>query len=122
MENKKIVIPTDGRKGPEEAVARHFGRSQTYTFLDEKGEVVEIIENTSEHMGGQGLPPELMKQHGADILLCHDLGPRALSLCNEYGIDVYTSQAETVKEIFDMWKNNKLKKAGAGDACEHHNI
>ncbi len=122
MENKKIVIPTDGRKGPEEAVAQHFGRSQTYTFLDEKGEVVEIIENTSEHMGGQGLPPELMKQHGANILLCHDLGPRALSLCNEYGIDVYTSQAETVKEIFDMWKNNKLKKAGAGDACEHHNI
>jgi len=118
----KIVIPTDGQNGLSEKVADHFGRSQTYTFLNEKGEVVEVIKNTSEHMGGQGLPPELMKQHGADILLCHDLGPRAISLCEKLGIDVYTSQAETVKEIFDIWKNNKLKKAGAGDACEHHKI
>jgi predicted Fe-Mo cluster-binding NifX family protein len=116
----KIVIPTDGQKGLDETVAQHFGRSLTYTFLNEKGEVVEIIKNTSEHMGGQGLPPELMKQHGADILLCHDLGPRAISLCEELGIGVYTCQAETVKEAFTMWQSNKLKKAGADDACEHH--
>lgn len=118
----KIVIPTDGQKGLDEIVARHFGRSLTYTFLNEKGEVVEIIKNTSEHMGGQGLPPELMKKHGANVLLCHDLGPRALSLCEEYGIDVFTSQAGTVKDIFAMWQSNKLKKAGTGDACEHHKI
>lgn len=116
----KIVIPTDGQKGLDETVAQHFGRSQTYTFLNEKGAVIEIIENTSEHMGGQGLPPELMKQHGANILLCRDLGPRALSLCAELGIAVYASQAETVKAIFEMWQNNKLKQAGADDACEHH--
>ncbi len=122
MKNLKIVIPTDGQNGLNEKVANHFGRSLTYTFLNETGEVVEIIKNTSEHMGGQGLPPELMKQHKANILLCHDLGPRAISLCAELGIDVYTCQAETVKEIFNMWRNNKLKKASAEDACEHHKI
>jgi predicted Fe-Mo cluster-binding NifX family protein len=73
-------------------------------------------------MGGQGLPPELMKQHGADVLLCHDLGPRALSLCGEYGIDVYVSQADTVKGIFEMWQGNKLKKASREDACGYHKI
>ncbi|MCU0679242.1 MAG: NifB/NifX family molybdenum-iron cluster-binding protein [Planctomycetes bacterium] len=118
----KIVIPTDGRQGLAEKVADHFGRSQTYTFLNEKGEVIEIVKNTSEHMGGQGLPPELMKQHGANILLCRDLGPRAISLCAELGIDVYTCRAETVKEIFTLWHSNKLKKAGADDACENHKI
>jgi len=133
----KIVIPTDNKKGPEDTVAEHFGRCLTYTFLNEKGEVLEIIDNTSEHMGGEGLPPELMKKRGADILLCKDLGPRALALCNELGIDVYVHQAaersegwrrtnvlrpETVKEIFEMWKNNKIKKAGAEDVCEQHKI
>jgi len=108
MKNLKIVIPTDDQNGLNEKVAQHFGRCNTYTFLNEKGEVVETIKNTSEHMGGQGLPPELMKQHGADILLCRDLGPKAISLCAELGIDVYACQAETVKEIFDMWRNNKL--------------
>ena len=116
----KIVIPTDNKKGIEDTVAEHFGRCLTYTFLNEKGEVLEIIDNTSEHMGGVGLPPELMKKHGADILLCKDLGPRALALCSELGIDVYVHQAETVKEMFEMWKNDKIKKAGAEDACEEH--
>ncbi|MFA5048146.1 MAG: NifB/NifX family molybdenum-iron cluster-binding protein [Patescibacteria group bacterium] len=122
MNNLIIVIPTDGQKGLDEKVADHFGRSQTYTFLNEKGEVIEIIKNTSEHMGGQGLPPELMKGHGADILLCRDLGPKAITLCAELDIAVYNCRAETVKDIFEMWQNNKLEKAGIEDACKNHKI
>jgi predicted Fe-Mo cluster-binding NifX family protein len=54
--------------------------------------------------------------------LCGDLGPRALNLCENLGIDVYVSPAETVKEIFEMWENNKLKKAGIEDVCEEHKL
>jgi len=118
----KIVIPTDNKKGLDGKVAEHFGRCQTYIFIDENGVVAEIIDNTSEHMGGKGLPPELMKKHGTDILLCKDLGPRALNLCEQLGIDVYVGQAETVREIFEMWKNNKIKKADGGDVCEQHKL
>lgn len=118
----KIVIPTEGRKGMEDNVALHFGRCRTYTFLNENGEVIEIIKNTSEHMGGKGLPPELMKEHGAEILLCRELGPRALELCRELGIDVYTCEAETVRDIFKMWKGNELKKAEKDDVCESHRM
>jgi predicted Fe-Mo cluster-binding NifX family protein len=118
----KIVIPTNNKKGLNDKIADHFGRCLTYTFIDEKGNLLEVIDNTSEHMGGVGLPPELMKKHGADILLCKDLGPRALNLCGELGIEVYVCQAETVREIFEMWKNNKIKKAGAEDVCEEHKL
>lgn len=118
----KIVIPTDNKKGLEDNVAEHFGRCRTYTFLNENGEIIKIIDNTSEHMGGTGLPPELMKQHGADVLLCRGLGPRAIQLCTQLGIDVYVTDAETVKKIFGLWKNNKLKKAGFDDVCEEHRL
>ena len=117
---KKIVIPTNDEKGLKSKLAEHFGRCNTYTFLDENGKVIEIIKNTSEHMGGSGLPPELMKKHGANVLLCKDLGPRALNLCWELSIEVYVHPAESVKEIFDLWKNNKLKKAGSNVVCEEH--
>jgi len=116
----KIVIPTNNKKGLSDTVAEHFGRCDTYTFLDENGNIIEIIDNTSEHMGGAGLPPELMKKHGANILLCKGLGMRALNLCKQLEIDVYVCQAETVKEIFEMWKNNKIKKASSDDACLEH--
>jgi len=117
----KIVVPTDNKNGLDDLVAEHFGRCKTYTFLNEKGEVLEIIDNTSEHAGGEGLPPELMKNHGADILLCRGLGYKALSLCRDFGIKVYVCKAETVRDIFEMWKNNKIKQAGTGDACDQHN-
>lgn len=115
----RIVIPTDNKKGLDDKVAEHFGRCLTYTFLNEKGEVLEIIDNTSEHCGGQGLPPELMKKHGANILLCKGLGSRALNLCKEFAIDVCVHQADTVKDIFELWKNNKIKLAGIEDVCQH---
>jgi predicted Fe-Mo cluster-binding NifX family protein len=118
----KIIIPTDAKKGLDDKVAEHFGRCNTYTFLDEDGKVLEIIANTSEHMGGVGLPPELMKKHGANVLLCRGLGPRALDLCREFGIEVYVAQAETVRDIFEMWKNNKLQKASLADVCEEHKL
>ncbi len=120
MKNIKIVIPTNDRSGLKDKVADHFGRCNTYTFLNEKGKILEIIDNTSEHMGGKGLPPELMKERGANVLLCRDLGPKALNLCEEFGIEVSTAQAETVKDIFEMWRDNKLEKAGAEDTCGRH--
>lgn len=118
----RIVIPTNNKTGLADKVAEHFGRCLTYTFLDEQGEVLKIIDNTSEHMGGAGLPPELMKKYEADILLCKELGPRALNLCQQLGMAVYVSSAETVKDIFELWKNNKLKQANNQDICQEHKI
>jgi len=116
----KLVIPTNDRKGLDGEVAEHFGRCKTYSFIDEKGNLIEIIENTSEHMGGTGLPPELMKKHGADILLCRGLGPRALDLCSKLGIEVYVLEAKTVKDIFQVWATGKMKKASMNEVCEEH--
>lgn len=116
----KIVIPTNNKKGLSDSIAEHFGRCRTYTFLDEKGKVIEIIDNTSEHMGGVGVPPKLMKKHGAEILLCKGLGLRAIELFKNLGIKVYVYNTSTVKEIFDLWKNKKLIEAGAEDACSDH--
>jgi predicted Fe-Mo cluster-binding NifX family protein len=116
----KIVIPTNDKSGLSASVAEHFGRCGTYTFLDSEGELLEVIENTSEHMGGVDLPPELMKKKGADILLCKGLGLRALELCQQLGMDVYISNEESAEDIFKEWKNGHAKKAGMEDACDHH--
>jgi predicted Fe-Mo cluster-binding NifX family protein len=116
----KIAIPTDDKKGLDDTIAGHFGRCNTYTLIDENGRVIEIIDNTSEHMGGSGLPPELLKKHDVKVLLCRGLGSRAIQLCKEFGVDVYVYEARTVKDMFDLWKQNRIKKADLNDACEEH--
>ncbi len=115
-----IVIPTEDKQGLQAKVANHFGRCLTYTFLDKKGNLIKIIPNTSQHSGGQKLPPELMKKEKADILLCKELGPQALILCHKLGITVYTYSAKTVSEIFNLWKKGIIQPATSNDTCQEH--
>ncbi len=115
----KIVFPTESKDGFGAKIAEHFGRCQTYTFLDEKGSIAEVIANTSEHMGGTGLPPKLMKKHGANALVCRGIGPKAISLCNELGINVFICKASTVRGAFDEWKQSRAKEAEMEDSCGH---
>jgi len=109
----KIAVPTNGNKGLEETVADHFGRCATYTFLNEDGRVTGTIKG-----GHEQLPPQLLKQHGADLVLCKSLGSKAIDLCNKLGIQVYVIPANTVKEIFNAWKNESIRPAAKEDACD----
>jgi len=113
----KIAIPTnDGKK-----VADHFGRCASYACYEEDGKKIESIENTSEHMGGQGLPPELLKKNEVDVLLCKDLGPNAVRLCKESNIKVFKHfQADNVIDLFNLWKSGNLTEATLDDGCESH--
>ena len=66
----KICIPTIGENGLDNAVGEHFGRVPTYTIVDIDTNVVKVIPNTSEHMGGEGQPPEIMAREGVNVMVC----------------------------------------------------
>ena len=65
----KIAIPTNGDKGLEDEVAHHFGRALNFVIYDIENKDFKIFPNTSEHMGGEGLPPELLNEEGVNIML-----------------------------------------------------
>lgn len=121
VENEmRVCIPTMGYKGMEEQIGEHFGRVPTYTVVDLETGEVKIIENTSEHMGGQGLPPEIIAGSGADILLCAGLGHRAISMFEELGIMVYVNAYGTVRDALLMLKDGRLQPATDENACKKH--
>ena len=116
----KICIPTMGDNGIDNLVGEHFGRVPTYTIVDLDTNEVKVIQNTSEHMGGQGHPPEIMAKEGVNIMVCRGLGRRAITMFEELGIDVYIGASGTVKDAINAFKKNRLQKAGIGDACGRH--
>lgn len=114
----KIAIPSEGDKGLQEHIAEHFGRCPFYTILDENKNVLQILKNTSAHMGGQLQPPELLAENGIQVLLCRGIGRKALGLGKELGIDIYVDyNSTTVEGIFDQYKANSLSKADLNDSC-----
>jgi predicted Fe-Mo cluster-binding NifX family protein len=116
----KICIPTIGKNGLDDFVGEHFGRVPTYTIVDLDTDEVKVIQNTSEHMGGVGYPPELMIREGVNILVCRGLGRRAISMFDETGIEVYIGASGTVRDAVSAFKKGLLQKAGIGDACGRH--
>ena len=116
----KICIPTMGENGLDNAVGEHFGRVPTYTIVDLDTNEVKVIPNTSEHMGGQGQPPEIMARKGVNITVCRGLGRHASTMFDELGIDVYIGASGTVRDAIDAFKQNRLQKASMDDACGQH--
>jgi len=116
----KICIPTVGDSGLDDIVGEHFGRVPTYTIVDLDTDEVKVIPNTSEHMGGQEHPPEIMAKEGVNVMVCRGLGRRAIAMFEELGINVYIGASGTVRDAIDAFKQGKLQKAGIDDACGRH--
>jgi len=116
----KVCIPTYGDKGLDDQVGDHFGRVPTYTIVDLNTDEINVVPNTSDHMGGRGHPPEIMAKHGVHVMICRGLGRRAIAMFEDFGIDVYIGAVGTVRDAIDAYKNGNLEKAGMDDACGRH--
>ena len=116
----KVCIPAMGDKGLEDSVGEHFGRVPFYTLIETETEKVEVLRNTSEHMGGQGYPPEILARAGVEVMLCGGLGHKAIRMFEDLGIMVYVGAYGKIKDSIDMWKNDKLHAATDENACKQH--
>ncbi len=116
----RVCVPSSGSGGLDDYLGDHFGRVPTYTIVNTDTGEVEVISNQSEHMGGSGLPADLLAQEGVDTLICAGLGRRAINLFNQHGITVYVGASGTVKEAIEEWRGDRLSEASESDACRRH--
>jgi predicted Fe-Mo cluster-binding NifX family protein len=116
----KLCVPTSGSGGLDDLVGEHFGRVPTYTIYDSETGAVEVVDNTSEHAGGTGLPADILANLGIDVLLCSGLGRRAIGILNGSGIEVSIGLSGTAREAIEAWKGGRLSGASEGDACQQH--
>lgn len=116
----RVCVPTAGSGGLGDLVGEHFGRVPTYTIYNAETGEVEVVDNTSGHMGGSGLPGEILVQLGIDVLLCSGLGRRAIGILNQNGIEVCAGVSGTARAAIEAWKAGRLSKASDKDACQKH--
>lgn len=116
----KIAIPTE-KGGEEDYVTEHFGRAPIFTVYDTETGEMKIIENTSDHMGGSGKPPELLARNSVDVVICANLGPKAVRMFEQLGIKVYRHPTVAkVKDLIKLLKEGELSEADINTACQEH--
>ena len=116
----KVALPTNGEKGIDEEVCSHFGRAATFTVYDTETKEFTVIVNNTRHMGGEGLPPDLLHENHVDVLICGGIGRKAIELFAEKGIKVYSGAIDTVRDTLELWDVGLLEEASTDHACSGH--
>lgn len=106
-----ICIPTLDGSGLLAEVSMHFGKSPYFTLINiENGEIKEInvIESTGKHGGGSKTPAEIIIDSKANVLICGNLGSKAISMLRSSGIEVFSGASGKVKDVIKEWKMGTL--------------
>lgn len=115
---ERVVIPAEDGNGIDARLSGHFGRAPYFVFvdLDENGNVsnVQTIPDVGEHFGGSGRPTDTILQLRPNALITYGIGPRALSIFQDAGVAVLRTNAGTVKEVVDAYRQNKLEELTEG--------
>lgn len=108
----RVAIATDG-----DVVAHHFGRCASYTLAEiAEGKVLSYtgLPNPGHE---PGVLPALLAQHGVECVIAGGMGPRAMGLFEEYGIDTILGVDGLVTEVAEQLARGELVPGASW--CDH---
>ncbi len=114
-----ITCLGDNLKSP---IDPRFGRAQFLLLLDENGKLKDTIKNPGlGARGGAGIAAaQELANRKVDILITGNIGPNAFRVLNISNIKIFLAAPRTsVKDAFQMWKDNKLDKVKKPSVSGH---
>jgi len=118
----KIAISSTGNNLESEVDAR-FGRCSYFLIVeieDNKIKDFKAIENTAKaQMGGAGITAgEIVAKQKVDAIITVNLGPRAFSVFEQFGIKIYQGQGK-IKDVVQEFIDGKLKELSNATGPQH---
>ncbi len=121
---ERIVIPVEDEKGLDAQLSGHFGRAPYFVVVEfkdnEETPTFETISNTSEHFGGRGTAFERIVELKPKAIITWGMGPKGISNFQNAGIAVLRANANTVKEVVEAYRENRLQELTEGCHHAHH--
>jgi len=106
-------------------VADRFGRAECYVFFNTETQEVSASENSAknEASGAGGSAVRLLNEHGVDVVLAPELGPKAMDAIKAFEIKAYSyGDSKTVKDALDNYQSGKLKQFMTNSTQSHHGL
>ena len=112
MSTRQIAIAAQDDRGLEGEVSQHFGRCPFYVLAKVDGRTVTDSEvRTNSHYGNHqpSQMPLFIKDMGADVILAGGMGPRAIALFSQMGIEVATGAVGRVGAVLEAYLDGRIK-------------
>ncbi len=102
------------------AVSAHFGHPEHFAFLavDMKQKTILSVDNRVPPPHEPGVLPRWLRDQGAAVVLAGGIGPRAVQILEQFGMNVITGvPAIPAEDAVRLWLGEGLN-AGA-NSCDH---
>ena len=111
---KRIAIPMAG-----DLLSEHFGHCQAFAYVDvDNNNIIKItIMDPPEHQ--PGTYPKWVAANGATDVIAGGMGPMAVNLFNEAGVNVFVgAPLDTPTNLVNNFLADKLNLSA--NYCDHH--
>ena len=116
----KVCIPIDVNKGLESKPFSHFGSAPMFVICDlDNGDILSINNGDLNHEHGKCQPLKALSGHKIDAVIAGGIGQGAIAKLNSMKIKVFKSQADTIKENINLFKEDKLDEFSLNHTCSH---
>ena len=108
----KVAVASDDNNGLAGQVSMHFGKCPYYVLAEvENGKVLRSKTEENPHFGNHqpGKVPMFIRELGADVIVSGGMGPRAIQMFNDFGIEVATGAVGKVENVLDAYLRGDLK-------------
>ena len=117
----RICIPVEEDRGLESPVCAHFGSAPLFMIVETGDRTCRTIENQGrEHAHGMCRPLAMLGGEELEGVVVGGIGMGSLMKLKAAGIEVYSSDFDSVGETLDALAAGTLKTVTPGTACQHH--
>jgi predicted Fe-Mo cluster-binding NifX family protein len=105
-EETLIVVAAEDACGFDGEVSAHFGRCPFFLLAEADGTratVSEVVPNPYRDRHQPGAVPRFIRDMGADVVIAGGMGPGAIEMFHEFGIDVATGAAGAVTAVLGSY-------------------
>ena len=111
--NKRIAIPMATGK-----LSAHFGHCEAFAFVDVQDKKIVKVTSFDPPEHQPGTYPRWVAAQGATDVLAGGMGPQAITLFNEAGVNVFVgAPIKTAEELVEDFLNDRLSLSA--NYCDH---
>ncbi len=109
---RTIAIAAEDNQGLAGEVSLHFGRCPYYVLVETEAEKCLNARVTANPFFGNHMPgqmPKFIHDIGANVILAGGMGPRAVQMFGQFGIEVATGAVGRVARVLHAYLKGDLK-------------
>ncbi len=116
---KKIALACEDNKGLNGQISQHFGRCPSYLIVDVEGNEIkksDIISNPYYDNHIPGMVPKFISEQGATVMIAGGMGPRAIDMFSNFGIEVVTGAIGNAGNVLKAYLQGEISGV---EPCKH---